>query len=430
MSQDEFVAKVYSKNPNFEILSEYKGTRKNILRKCKICGDVREVQARMLLSGRNCPICAAKKTGLKSRKTNEQFIAEMREINPNIKILTSYVTNDKKVLCKCLIDGFEWEGVPHVLLQGHGCPECYRRIANRRTESEFLEEMKKRFPTIQVLSKYERTAIKVKFRCFVCGYEWEAVPNTLLNNKNPGCPKCSHRIPVTEEEFIERLNSVNNKIEYKGGFNGMLKKIPFKCKECGYEWENTPNAIVNQYKGCPKCLSSHGEKRIINYLESKGIEYKRQYSFEDCAYIKSLRFDFFIPLANIAIEYDGQQHFMPIKFGGKNDNNAEFRFEETKRRDNIKNQYCKSNDIKLIRIPYTDFNKIEEILDNYLFPKQKWRRVFGISGRVGLLDSKGTPTVYQNSDDNAERIHLMLKNYTFGYCITKPENFAKITFSA
>ena len=58
------------------------------------------------------------------------------------------------------------------------------------------------------------------------------------------------------------------------------------------------------------------------------------------------------------------------------------------------------------------------------------KRVFGISGRVGILDTKGTPTVYQNSDDNAERIHLLAKNMTFGWAFTKPENFAKITFSA
>ena len=58
------------------------------------------------------------------------------------------------------------------------------------------------------------------------------------------------------------------------------------------------------------------------------------------------------------------------------------------------------------------------------------KRVFGISGRVGILDTKGTPTVYQNSDDNAERIHLLAKNMTFGWAFTKPENFAKITFTA
>ena len=370
MSQDEFIAKVYFKNPDFEILSEYKGSRINVLRKCKACGDIREVQARTLLEGRKCPVCAAKERALKLRKTNEQFIAELKNVNPNIEVLTPYITNDKKVLCRCLIDGFEWEAVPHILLQKHGCPECYRKVANRRTEEEFLIEMKERFPTIRVLSKYKRIAVKVKFKCSVCNYEWEAIPDTLLNNKNPGCPKCANRVPVTEKEFIERLERVNNRIEYQGGFNGMLKKIPFKCKACGYEWESTPSAIVNQYKGCPRCMSSHGEIRVINYLESRKVDYKRQYSFNDCVNVRKLRFDFYIPSINTAIEYDGEGHYFPVTFGGIDKEKAKVNFESAKQRDNIKDQYCKDNNIKLIRIPYTEFDKIEGILDNYLFPKQ------------------------------------------------------------
>jgi hypothetical protein len=54
---------------------------------------------------------------------------------------------------------------------------------------------------------------------------------------------------------------------------------------------------------------------------------------------------------NVAIEYDGQQHHVPVW--------GEEGFEKVKRNDKIKNQYCKKNGIKLIRIPYT--MKKEEI---------------------------------------------------------------------
>ena len=39
---------------------------------------------------------------------------------------------------------------------------------------------------------------------------------------------------------------------------------------------------------------------------------------------------------------------------------------EIKIKDNIKTQYCKDNNIKLIRIPYWDFDNIEEILKKEL----------------------------------------------------------------
>ena len=41
-------------------------------------------------------------------------------------------------------------------------------------------------------------------------------------------------------------------------------------------------------------------------------------------------------------------------------------FKEVQIRDEIKNKYCQLNGIKLIRIPYWEFNNIENILSNNL----------------------------------------------------------------
>ena len=62
------------------------------------------------------------------------------------------------------------------------------------------------------------------------------------------------------------------------------------------------------------------------------------------------------------LEYDGHQHFHPVDFAGKGKEWAEERFEEDKRRDKVKNLYCENNKIKLIRIPYFEFENIENIL--------------------------------------------------------------------
>jgi len=58
----------------------------------------------------------------------------------------------------------------------------------------------------------------------------------------------------------------------------------------------------------------------------------------------------------LAIEYDGEYHYKKIK-------NREEQLMKTQERDKIKNQYCKDNDIKLIRIPYWDIDKIDNILE-------------------------------------------------------------------
>ena len=65
------------------------------------------------------------------------------------------------------------------------------------------------------------------------------------------------------------------------------------------------------------------------------------------------QFDFYLPDKNILIEYDGSQHF---------DKTSKFYSKDLIQTDKIKNEYCSKNNIHLIRIPYTKFNQIEEIL--------------------------------------------------------------------
>lgn len=64
---------------------------------------------------------------------------------------------------------------------------------------------------------------------------------------------------------------------------------------------------------------------------------------------------------------------------------------------------------------------------NLLIPD---KRIFGISGVVGSLDMKGDIHVYQDMNNQSEQVHLMLKDFTYGFAITKIENCAKIVMSA
>ena len=58
------------------------------------------------------------------------------------------------------------------------------------------------------------------------------------------------------------------------------------------------------------------------------------------------------------IEFDGQQHYESVGFFG-----GEKTYEDTLARDELKNEYCSTNDIKLIRIAYWDYENIEDIID-------------------------------------------------------------------
>lgn len=57
------------------------------------------------------------------------------------------------------------------------------------------------------------------------------------------------------------------------------------------------------------------------------------------------------------------------------------------------------------------------------------RRIYGISGAIGNLDMKGDIHVYQDMNNQSEQVHLMLKDFTYGFTITKIENCAKMVMS-
>ena len=107
------------------------------------------------------------------------------------------------------------------------------------------------------------------------------------------------------------------------------------------------------------CAKSKGEEKIITTLIQAQIPFITQKRFESCIFPETNRqlvFDFYLPEQNVLIEYDGEQHFHEVR-------NDRYGYQGIVARDNFKNQWCKENNIRLIRIPYTEYNNIN---GNYL----------------------------------------------------------------
>lgn len=65
-------------------------------------------------------------------------------------------------------------------------------------------------------------------------------------------------------------------------------------------------------------------------------------------------------------------------------------------------------------------------LGNLLLPD---KRIYGVAGKLGNLDMKGETHTYQEMNPQSEKIHIMLKDFTYGIMLTNIENFAKITLA-
>ena len=69
--------------------------------------------------------------------THEEFIDKLKTKNNHfdaIEILGKYINTKSKIQCKCKICGYEWKAIPEVLLNGNGCRKCGRIIAAEKTK--------------------------------------------------------------------------------------------------------------------------------------------------------------------------------------------------------------------------------------------------------------------------------------------------------
>ena len=108
---------------------------------------------------------------------------------------------------------------------------------------------------------------------------------------------------------------------------------------------------------------------LVKYAVTNLPLIKENYNLNFLSAISTRPFDFYLDDYNIAIEYDGTQHYFPTAFFTRDEEAAKENFEYVKSHDKIKTKYCEDNGIKLIRIPYWSFNKIEEIIKSEVLGK-------------------------------------------------------------
>ena len=157
-------------------------------------------------------------------------------------------------------------------------------------------------------------------------------------------------------KFIKESRKVHgNKYDYsKVNYINTDTEVIITCPIHG-DFPQTPYHHISRKQGCPKCKSSKGETIIRNFLIKHNIEFEEQKRFKDCKDKRPLPFDFYIPQYNLCIEYDGKQHFVPYDFAYKMTEEQKLKnFNYIQSHDQIKNNYCKSHNINLLRIKYDE----------------------------------------------------------------------------
>jgi len=302
--------------------------------------------------GSGCPFChnCVALAGYNDLATlNPEFLKEWDyEKNGEVKPSDVLPGAHKVLWWKCE-KGHEWRAEVRSRNRGENCPYC----SNKRVLEGFndLYSYCKSNNRDDLIREFDNEKNQLSMKKIIVGSHkvvWWKCPKGHSYSARPyrrikynvGCGICSHNILLKNENDLLTTNpdiarewdySKNKKKpdEVMAGSN--IEKYWFICPK-GHSYEATPLSR-KKGSGCPICSmerhTSFPEKAIFYYMKKAFIDAKENYR---SPFLGRKEIDIYLPEYKIGVEYDGVA------------------WHKDSKRDFIKDEICKKNDITLIRI--------------------------------------------------------------------------------
>lgn len=313
---------------------------------------------------------------MKKRLTTEEYRDRVERLyNGLMSLVGEYKDSETSIIIRCNCCGDERKRHPRAIGTGSiKCPVCNPRGAARRLTTESVKEAIYDLvgDEYTLLGDYSKafTPVAIRHNSPDCGFHEYNVVIKNFRYQGKRCPVCSakrggkkvtnrgienFKMYLAESLYYETLEPVRRQKD----------KILFNCTLCDHPpFMMTPDKFRHGQR-CPLCSSSRGEQRVYSFLNSHNISHVYQHVFEDCVYTQPLRFDFGLQDAkgNVVaiVEFDGVQHVKIVEiYGGAEGLKA------LQERDDIKNNYCATHNIPILRISYEDEDSIEGLLTEFI----------------------------------------------------------------
>jgi very-short-patch-repair endonuclease len=326
------------------------------------------------------------------------------------KIVLKYKNNITHMVIICK-NGHKFKIIPHDIKANRWCPDCPQNKprSSKECKKDFLERMEKE--QAELLEEFTNMKTYVKVQCRYKHFPFNCMPCDYIHSGR-WCPGCAGICPKQAEvDFFENVDNKGGFVLNPDEYMGVTKLMKINCGENNHVFEVTPASIksgswcpecptistinaknkfyyiietnkgkaltpfistndkveidcgkdhvfhmaprhVNAGQWCTLCNQSKGERKISNILKSLNLGWEKYR-------IGKLEYDFYIEDKDLFIEWDGIPHFKMNEFFHKD---GEYKFEESRQRDIIKNQIIKNNDWKLLRIDYKFLNKSDDVI--------------------------------------------------------------------
>jgi hypothetical protein len=297
------------------------------------------------------------------KKLSENIVTTRLDIK-KIKLISNFKNVYTYSTVQCLVCNNMWECKLQDIFNGHGCAKC-ANIKNGERCKLSLNDIKTRLlnKNIEILSEYKNIFEIMKFKCNLC--------NNIITKNFHDFEKIKFKCYTCEKNPNHKPNNyeIDEKIKNRnilriGDYITAHTPITWKCLNCNDFFISKPNSVISGNQGCPSCKIGKKEKHVKNLIHSfvKYDIFKHHYTL----YFNNRRYivDFFIQIKDkkIIIEYNGRQHYMPVRFIGMPESQKYEAFQKQTMRDNQLREYCKNNNIILLEIPY--YWKDTKIIEN------------------------------------------------------------------
>lgn len=352
--------------------------------------------------------------------SNEKIMKEWNfEKNKEINIFPENITigSHKKAFWTCSKCGFNWQAVIKERTKKNrptGCPNCKRKRLSEYHETPIIGEndLESQLPKIAEEWNYEKNGDlkpsnvrvgskkKVWWKCKNCGNEWQVAVHSRKNGT--GCPKCSAK-------RTGKINAATDK-----GVNDLKTLYPNLIEEWNYEKNNDifpedflPGSNQKVWWRCKYC-GNEWIASIVNRTRGRGCakcNKEHHISYPEKAvyyYVKKYYND---AVENVRLDIlDGKEidiYIPSLKIGIEYDG---YTWHQDDNRDIIKDQLCKKNNITLIRLREPGLPDINSTAIIYLIKKLTNKTIDITSAIIWLLEYLNIPNIDVDIKRDNEKI--------------------------